>query len=209
MDTFISLLPSFFGSGAAIAIITIAKLCFEESRERKKREEATQYLALLLAIQFEGYAIDCASKASDHKTAIEHEGDVGNVIDRVLQPQAPPVSESYQLLDRVILDAVFGFSQRCQMAQEAAMFWWHVVGDEDCCNSAMEENTIKMGGEALEISESLRSKYKLGDRRLEFGEWEIRSFFKRELKLLQDKEAKRKQWEAERIDQETRKKQQG
>jgi hypothetical protein len=79
------------------------------------------------------------------------------------------------------------------MANEAAMFWWDVVGDEDCCSQAMEENTILMGGRAVGIANKLRSTYKLCSRDLTFGEWNISEFFAKELKQLEKLELQRTQ----------------
>jgi hypothetical protein len=118
--TFISnLVTVFLGSGAAIAV---AKIFFEHRKDRQQWIDATEYLALQLAFLFEGYAIECADKASDHRTAISSDGHAGSLIGRVPQLLPLPESDAYKLLDRTVLNDVLDFPQRCQMANEAALF---------------------------------------------------------------------------------------
>jgi hypothetical protein len=192
-DFLSNLVTVFLGSGAAIAV---AKIFFEHHRDRRQRIDAAEYLALQLAFLFEGYAIECADKTNDQRTADDSDGAAGSAIGRV--PQLPPLPESdaYKLLDRARLNDVLDFPQRCQMANEAAMFWWDVVGDNDCCRNAMEENTLVMGGRAVDIAKKLRTTYALGSRDLTFGEWNIEEFFSQELTKLAKIEQERRQAEA-------------
>ncbi len=177
------------GSGASIAI---ARIVSDHRRDKRQRADAAEYLALQLAFLLEGYAIDCAGKVSDHSMAVSSEGHVGKEIGAVPASPSFPESDAYKLLDRAILNDLLDFPQRCRMAQEAAMAWWDVVGDEDACSTAMLENTLSMGGAAIEIAKGLRKKYALGDRSLKFGEWDIESFFVEELRTLAERVAKRK-----------------
>jgi hypothetical protein len=178
--------------------IAITKIVFEYRRDRRQRIDDTKYLALQLAFLFEGYAIECADKANDQRTADDSDGAAGSAIGRV--PQLPPLPESdaYKLLDRARLNEVLDFPQRCQMANEAAMFWWDVVGDHDCCHNAMEENTLLMGGRAVDIAKKLRTTYGLDPRDLTFGKWNIEEFFSKELTKLDKIEQDRRQAEAVR-----------
>jgi hypothetical protein len=121
-------------------------------------------------------------------------GHAGKLIGQVPQLSSLPDSDAYKLLDRSLLNDVLDFPQRCQMANDAAMFWWNVVGDEDSCRTAMEENTLHMGGRAIEISQKLRNAYRrIGSRELTFGDWNIEEFFAQELKKLEQIEQKRRQ----------------
>jgi hypothetical protein len=190
MDFALQLVTVFLGSGAAIAV---AKILFEHRREALQRRDSTEYLALQLAFQLESYAIECARKISDHRLAKEYQGDVGQIIARVPMLAPFPQSEAYRQIDRALLDDVMDFPQRCEMSNQAALFWWEVVGDPDCCNVAMEENTIQMGTRALDIARRLRTHYKLPARNLTFGKWNLDKFFSEELTKLQAVEIRRQE----------------
>ena len=182
------------GSGASIAI---AKLIFDIRREKRDRSDAVKYLAIQLAFQFEGFTIDCASGASDHRTAIEHEGHAGAYLGNVPTPPALPSSDAYRFLDADVLNRVFGFAQLCKMAQLAAGFWVDVVGDNECYQVAVEEGAISMGSEALEIARAVRVKYSLGSRALEFGKWNIDDFIRKETAKLTKRIERRDKMERE------------
>jgi hypothetical protein len=193
-DFISNLVTVFLGSGAAIAV---AKLIGEYRKDRRQRADATEYLAFQLAFAFEGYAVECAKKASDHDMAQRSGGHAGDLIDRVPPLPELPESDAYKLLDRPLLNEVLDFPQRCQMANVAAMFWWDVIGDDDCCSQPLEENTIFMGGHAVDIAKKLRVKYNLGDRDLTFGTWNIDDFFAEELKRLEELMLQRREAVAE------------
>jgi hypothetical protein len=187
-----NLVTVFLGSGAAIAV---SKMIFEYRKDHQQRADATEYLAIQLAFLLEGYAIECANKANDHRIAKQSDGHAGALIGSIPMPPPFPEGDAYKLLDRTLLNDLLDFPQRCQMANEAAMFLWDVVGDEDSCCVAMEENTVQMGGRAVAIAKKFRIKYKLDSRDLSFGEWDIADFFDNGLKRLA--ELKRQQAEAE------------
>lgn len=172
MPEYLSLFVTvFLGSGAAIAI---ARMVVDKQKEARERRDALKYLATLLAFHFEAFALMCAQVASDHELAASGGG---KFISRVPEPAALPVSDSFRFVDIVILNDVFAFGQRCQMAQRDAAFWSNVVGDDECYMNAAAENTIAMGAEALRVARSIRTNYDLGLRPLMFGKWDIEQFF--------------------------------
>jgi hypothetical protein len=178
------------GSGFALAL---TKIIFDW-RQRKRNQ---RHLVLRLAIYFEGYAVNCASMAVDHRTAVENKGHAGRFLGKVPEPGPLPDSDAYDLLDTEDLDTVLDFAQRRHMAQEDASFWWDTVGDSDCYQTAVEENTIKMGILTLEIARKLRTKYKIKSRNMKFGKWDIDQHLAEERKRLTELEKKRDAWEAE------------
>jgi hypothetical protein len=190
----LNLVTVFLGSGAAIAV---TRLITDYRKDRRKRADAVEYLAFQPAFAFEGYAVECANRASDHDTARRSDGHAGQLIGRVPPLPNLPESDAYKLLDRCLLNDVLDFPQRCQMANVAAMFWWDIVGDEDCCVQALEENTILTGGRAVDIAKRLRIRYKLGSRDLKFGTWNINDFFTKGLTKLEEVMSRRRGADAE------------
>ncbi len=176
-----NLITVMLGSGAAFGILNWFS-------ERQKRTEEVEFLATRLAVQLEGYAIECADKVSDHDTATDSDNTAGAVIGKI--PEFPPLpeSESYRLLKRDLLDEMLQFPQLRFMAENAAIFWWNVVGDPDSCRVAYRDNTISMGERAAGLAKRLREKYSLPKRTLIYGEWDICKFFNEELAKIQKRE---------------------
>jgi hypothetical protein len=76
------------GSGAAIAIV---RLIFDNKKEKRERAEATKYLAIQLAFQFEGFTLECARGVSDHQTAVDNDGHAGAFLSKVPSPPQLPI----------------------------------------------------------------------------------------------------------------------
>jgi hypothetical protein len=151
------------GSGAASVVL---QRVFEGFRDTKKRKEATKYLALRLAFLFEGYAIDCASKISDHQMYTDSHGAAGGTMAKIPEPPGLPESSSYEFLKSEMLNRVFAFPQTCKIAQDTVTFVAE-VHDEDEFWRAVEEETIKIVSEAIDIGRELRRNHGLIERQLE------------------------------------------
>lgn len=167
------------GSGAAFAFLNWRT-------ERRRRIDDVEFLATTLAVQFEGYAIDCADKVSDHQLATDSDGCAGKLIGKIPDFNLVTQHEGYRLLDRAVLDEILQFPQERLLAERAAIFWWDVVGDPDCCNNAYRDNTVKVAHHALMLATKLRSRYKLPKRSMAYGEWDIREFLAKEVQKLSD-----------------------
>ena len=171
------------GSGAAFGFMNLYS-------DRKKHKNNAEFLATQIAVQLEGYAIECADKISEHTTAEDSDNHAGRLIGKIPEYPPLPTSDSYNLLNRGIVDEVLQFPQERQMADKAAYFWWDVVGDPECCNAAYKDNTIRMGERAARLAKKIRNFYKLPERKLVFGEWDIYKFFNDELAAIIERERK-------------------
>jgi hypothetical protein len=129
--------------------------------------------------------------------AIENDGHAGAYLGHIPTPPPLPTGDAYRFLEAHILNSVFGFAQRCKMAQLAADFWVDTVGDRECYQTAIEEGAISMGAESLEIARSVRTKYSLGNRTLEFGTWNIDKFMREEKAKLEKRLKRREEQERE------------
>jgi hypothetical protein len=182
-----SLLTVMLGSGAAFAVI---QLFLDYRRDYRKRTDSLQYLALRLAFIFEGYAISCAEKESDHSTAVEHDGHAGRLLGSV--PDAPtlPESDAYEFLDSDILSDAFDLPQRVMMADRFASFWWDTVGDRDSFYTEVGHQTLQMGAMAMEVAGKIRRRYRLPARPLVIGTWDIGAYLKDEVRKIAEAKAK-------------------
>ncbi len=192
MTTVMDLVLVFLGSGAGVAITS---LILEHWRHKRSRTESARHLAIRIAFELEGYAIDCAEKANDHQLACSSAGHAGTYLGTVPAPPSLPESTAYSLIDADVLEAILDFPQRCKMASSEAAFWWDAVGDMDCVRTAASGNTIKMGALAIRIAQRLRQRHRLPTRDLTFGEWDIATFFDEEARRIAELDAKRAQLE--------------
>ena len=188
MDTLTTHLPIFLASGASVALVSLG---LENWRHRRSRKDRIRHLALRIVFSLEGYAIECGEKLNDHMLATDNDGHAGTYMVTVPQPPAFPDSLDYALIKSDILEAILDFPQRCTMAGREPAFWWDVIADIDCVRNAAAENTIKMGEHAIRLALQIRKEYKLPQRDLTFGKWNIAEFFEREFSRISELEAKR------------------
>jgi len=170
------------GSGAAFGIL-------KWHTDWKTQQNKAKFLATQLAVQLEGYAIDCSDKISGHITAEDSNEAAGDYITKIVEYPPLPVSDAYQSLERSIADEVLQFPQECQMAERAARFLWEVA-DTDACLENYKDNTIRIGAKAAELAKKIREHYSLPMRKLTFGEWDVYQFFADELKKVVAREKK-------------------
>ena len=173
------------GSGAALASVG-----WELWRHYRSRSESVRYLAMRLAFALEEYAISCADKLADHQMARQSSGHAGKFVSSVPVPSLIE-STHYELMKPDLLGKVLDFPQRCDMADRAAQFWWDVVGDIDCVQTAAYENMVEMGGRAIGLSVEIRKEYGLKKRDLAFDGWDIPQFFDDQQKLVDQSKASR------------------
>jgi hypothetical protein len=172
------------GSGAAFSLLHLYT-------ERRKRTDEVGFLATQLAVQFEGYAIECADKVSDNDTAWGSDGAAGENIRSIPQFAPLPISDAYKLLKRGLVDEMLQLPQDILMAQKSASFTGD-VGDEDEYIKEVRDSTLRIGSQAANMALKLRQKYSLPERLLVYNEWDIRKYFGDELaKIQQEQEARR------------------
>ena len=164
------------GSGFAIALIKVSFDAYKLRDDKQRREHNQPHVALCLAVYLEGYAVQCASEVDDHELAMSCDGHAGNYLKRVPDP-GPLPEVAFDLLDIEIVDALFDFPQRCQMAQASADSCWDIIREVDDFQKLVGEATIKIGISAMEIARRLRNTYGLKPRDMTFGTWDVDEFF--------------------------------
>jgi hypothetical protein len=174
VDLFTSFIVTGLGSGFALGI---TKFGYDLLRDRRERKGKQQHLALRLAFYFENFAVGCANRVIAHELHEDHGGQVGRRIGEIPSPGELPVSTAYELIGAELLNEIFDFPQRCQMANDNAYFWWDVVGDDEACSNALKGGTVEVGNLALQISRRVRSAHELSPRKLEFEKWDVEKFF--------------------------------
>ena len=177
MDSIIETLGSFLlvvlGSSTAIGLLNWYT-------DKSKRKSEIKYLATRIAVDLEGYAIDCAEQCSNHISHEKHNGLCGKLISQI--PIIPAIgdTERYDFLDNALLDQILRLPQQLMLYEREIKSMSDVLDmgyvQDECCNK-----TLKIGLQALELSKEVRSKYHLPKRELKSGEWDIDKFYKEQI----------------------------
>jgi len=147
-----------------------------------RRDRPSQRLAALnAAVGLEGYALHCAEKVTDHRTAIDSAGAAGELIAGVPELPAIQVVAAFLKTKKArVADRLARFPQDVRQADQAAAFWWELVGDMDSARNEAVQQTATVGLQALDIAKSLRAAFSLPSRELVFGEYDVRSTLEKE-----------------------------
>ncbi|WP_070988603.1 hypothetical protein [Halofilum ochraceum] len=143
--------------------------------------------ALNAAVGLEGYALHCADKVADHRTAIDSAGAAGDLISGVPELPEIPVVAAFVKRERArVADRLASFPQDVRQADQAAAFWWDLVSDMDSARNEAVKQTACVGLQALELARSLREAFTLPRRDLVFGEYNVRTTLEREASVNVD-----------------------
>lgn len=147
-----------------------------------RRDRPSQRLtALNAAVGLEGYALHCADRVADHRTAMDSAGAAGELIAGV--PELPEIQVAAAFLKPKrarVADRLARFPQDVRQADQAAGFWWELVGDMDAARNEAVKQTASVGLQALDLARSLREAFSLPNRELVFGEYNVRSTLEKE-----------------------------
>lgn len=163
-------------SSLTSAVVTTALNSWLESRKARRFEKLD---ALKIAVALEGYAIGCADKIGDHRTAESSDGHAGRYMANL--PSLPDMDVSPGLWNGRKVNAVGDmliFTQEICQAEQRVVFWWDVVGDMECVRNEAVEQSAKMGLRSIEIASNIREAFGLPERELVFGEYEIKAVLK-------------------------------
>lgn len=155
-------------------VATIAGAAINEWLDSRKSKRATRLDALSTAVALEGYAITCADKLADHDTAVQSEGAAGAFIGTVPKlPNLPVVSGFLGTQKASVANRLMVFPQEIDQADQAARFWWDVVGDRDAARAAAVGQVAKVGLQSLNLARDIRAAFKLPNRDLVFGKYDV------------------------------------
>ncbi|MED5523826.1 MAG: hypothetical protein VX447_03610 [Pseudomonadota bacterium] len=164
-------------------VSTIAGVAINAWLESRKTRQATRLDALKIAIQLEGYSINCADKLADHNTAVSSEGHAGKKLGAV--PNLPELKVAVGILrpkKAAVANKLLIFPQEYAQAEQSAAFWWDVVGDPDCSTSETVNQTAKLGLKSLELAKDIREAFNLPLRELVFGEYNVQNVLKENIR---------------------------
>jgi len=163
-------------------VATITGATINAFLERQKARRNTRLDALTIAVALEGYAITCADKLENHITAVSSDGQAGSMLTGVPDlPQLSVVAGFIHPHKVSIADRILAFPQEVRQADQAAAFWWEVVGDGDAMRVEAVCQVAKIGLQSLDLAREIRTAFKLPCRNMIFGEYDVRKTLKKRL----------------------------
>lgn len=147
------------GAGIGTAAVQSAVALY---RDRRQKNEKAAYLALRLAVLFEGYASKCCDFYFYNLNAVEPPDEPYPAWETKLPDlsELPDDTEAWRAMDKKLLAKCLEFPNRVRASQNAiescAEYTTHELG------VTLDEQASARGVEACEIAASLRSTYKLG-----------------------------------------------
>ena len=143
--------------------------------EGRKSKSATRFDALSAAVTLEGYAITCADRISNHNLATSSAGHAGSYLAEVPDlPELPIVIGFLRPQRASVANKLMIFPQESRQADQAVAFWWDATGDIDQVREVAVAEAAKIGLKALIIAVELRKAFKLPERNLIFGKYNVR-----------------------------------
>lgn len=167
------LIPTILTSALVASIAGIAINAWLETRKSK---QATKLDALKVAIELEGFALDCADKLQEHGTAISSQGLAGAILGRM--PDMPQLNIAVGFLrpkKAKVANRLLIFPQEYAQAEQTLSFWWDVVGDPEYNTTEVTNQTAMIGLKAIKLAQDIRAAFKLPNRELVFGNYEVKS----------------------------------
>lgn len=142
-----------------------------------KQKRSSKLDALGLAVELEGYVLECADKLSGHDTAISSRDCAGCRLLAI--PTFPVLSASpveaglFWFKTPKLANRILALPQEYKISLQSSSFWWEVVGDRDCADSAIVLETAKLASLALELANDIRKEFSLPERTLVFGDYDV------------------------------------
>lgn len=181
-------MDEFFSTVVTSALVaTIAGAAINYWLQSRKERHVTRFDALTATISLEGYAISCADKLSDHDLARSSDGHAGNYMGSL--PELPELSvvagflkpEKARVADRLMF-----FPYEVRQADQVAAFLWQVTTDVDAVRETSAAQAAKMGLRALELASDIRKAFKLPQRSVVFGVFDVRKILEEHRQIDED-----------------------
>lgn len=155
-------------------VATVAGALLNAWLENRRTKKTTRFNALSAAVSLEGYAIACAEKISDHGLADQSGGYAGHFMAGLPElPDLPVVAGFLKPRKAKVADRLMTFPQEVRQGSQIAAFLWEITADIDDVRETEATQAAKAGTCALELAVDIRSAFRLPQRDLVFGEFDI------------------------------------
>lgn len=115
-----------------------------------------RYLAQRIAIILEKYAVDCADCIADNELHDSSEGHAGKQHVTLPRIGSFPAEAEWRTIAPDLVDRVLSMPNELALADHAILFWWDVVGDEDCMRIETNHQAGQCGLRAWLLASELR-----------------------------------------------------
>jgi hypothetical protein len=161
-----------------------------------------RYVAQRVAIILEKFAVDCADVIIDNDIHSESGGHAGKRHLGLPALGLLPADADWKALPPNLVDRVLSMPNELALATKAILFWWNVVGDEECMETETDQRAGTCGLRAWLLASELRKQYKIPASSLTEVGWdfvaELRTQDEAARKKAESNEAARKKAESNR-----------
>jgi len=166
-----TVIAAIFSSSIVTSLFTIFA---NQYLTRRKEEGLTKVKALDMAVRLEGFAIQCADGIHDAKV---NKDVSGNLISFSKIPKPPKLDITSNYLSgkkkATLTNEILCFPQEVIQANQFIDFYIDVVGDHEAAAHASIQKARELGLNAIDLSAKLRQVYKLPERELIFGSYNV------------------------------------
>ena len=149
----------------------VASQLFQLWLKRIEVSKINKYAALNLCHELEAYAHGCMDVFSDNDLYIQSHGGAGRAA-------SIPVFEinrdDFSKFEIALIDRLIALPKNIKSAKKEFEFITNVVGDEDEAEVFVLNRILRFGVDALDLSENLRSYYRLPSSVVKYGSTSLR-----------------------------------
>lgn len=152
----------FFTAGVIGAVVLwLAQELVRARRDKNARERAARYLAMRLAVLFEGYALECANRIADNELFRTSGGHAGGCSFKLPNPVTLPDSTYWEYLRHDLAERALTFPNIAAHADGAIEFTSRVENDPESTAVAFDDQAGLTGMKAWALACDLRHEYEV------------------------------------------------
>lgn len=168
-------------------VATIAGALLNAWLESRREKHSTRFQALSAAVALEGYAITCAEAISHNDLAEQSLGHAGAFMGSV--PEFPTISVPAGFLrpsKAKVASRLMVFPQEIRQADQWVGLQWDFTAEDEAVREAAVEQSAKIGLAAIDLASDIRKAFKLPERQLIFGVFDVEKTLRKSLRVTQD-----------------------
>lgn len=168
-------------------VATIAGALVNAWLESRREKHSTRFKALSAAVTLEGYAIACAEAISHNDLAEQSLGHAGAFMGGV--PELPSISVPAGFLKPAkakVADRLMVFPQKIRQADQWVGLQWDFTAEVEAVREAAVEQSAQIGLAAIGLASDIRKTFKLPERQLIFGFFDVEKTLRKNLQAAQD-----------------------
>ncbi|MGA2793937.1 MAG: hypothetical protein ABSE69_10445 [Roseiarcus sp.] len=158
---------------------------------RATLKKDARYLAQRVAIILEKFAVHCGNSITDNELHDRSEGHAGER-HLTLPAIGPfPAEADWKAIDTDLMDRALSMPNELALADQAILFWWNVVGDEECMQTEANNRAGECGLRAWLLASELRRRCGIPASTLPATSWDFVNTLRRQVEAAEAQRRKK------------------